>query len=734
MSATPASRLGTSRLGTSRLGTSRLGWYGRRIARMTPAEVAWRARDQVLAAAWSRRQVSRAQMVSIGPPPQAGERRFSTVLPPEAAARVCGDTRAAVLASADRLLRGEWEVLGVTRTDMVRPDWFRDPATGRRSAPGRYAFRIDHRSDEQVGNIKQVWEISRLQHLTLLATAWFLTQEEKYANRVADHLRSWGQENPFLSGVHWTSGIELGVRMISLAWIRRLLDDWPGAGDLFEGNDVTLQQIHWHQQYLASFRSRGSSANNHVIAEAAGQLVASCAFPWFPASERWRDKAAQVLERELIRNTFPSGIGRELATDYQCFVAELGLLAAVEAEVAGHPLSPGTWQRLCAMADSAAALVDARLRPPRQGDSDEGRALLLDAPAANSWPSFLALAQTLVGRLDWWPTPPADARSVLVSSLAAAPRQIAPGQIAPREIALGQIAPRPIEGRPPQRPTRFADAGLTLLRTSGEDEIWCRCDGGPHGYLSIAAHAHADALSVEVRHAGVDILADPGTYCYHGERAWRSYFRSTIAHNTAELDGRNQSSEGGPFLWVRHADAREIEVIDDGDIASWTAEHDGYASLDPPARHRRSVLLDRASSSINIVDQIEGGQHDLRLAFHLGPELQAKLDGSCAALRWPTASAPGAARLELPAGLNWTLHRGETDPILGWYSGGLGRRVPAFTLLGCGRSAPGIPLTTRLEFFDPAKAKRPVVLRSAVSRHFSDVLLAEASAMRKETR
>ena len=31
-------------------------------------------------------------------------------------------------------------------------------------------------------------------------------------------------------------------------------------------------------------------------------------------------------------------------------------------------------------------------------------------------------------------------------------------------------------------------------------------DVGPHGYLSIAAHAHADALSVEVRHDGVDIL------------------------------------------------------------------------------------------------------------------------------------------------------------------------------------------------------------------------------------
>jgi Heparinase II/III-like protein len=92
---------------------------------------------------------------------------------------------------------------------------------------------------------------------------------------------------------------------------------------------------------------------------------------------------------------------------------------------------------------------------------------------------------------------------------------------------------------------------------------------------------------------------------------WRSYFRSTIAHNTAEVDGRSQSSEGGPFMWVRHAHAREVEVIDDG-----------------------------------------------------------------------------------------ALHRGETDPILGWYSGGLGQRIPACTLIGCGRSAPGVPLITRLEFAD----------------------------------
>ena len=124
-----------------------------------------------------------------------------------------------------------------------------------------------------------------------------------------------------------------------------------------------------------------------------------------------------------------------------------------------------------------------------------------------------------------------------------------------------------VSGRPARRPDRFADAGITILRTDAADspEIWCRCDGGPHGFLSIAAHAHADALSVEVRWGGMDILADPGTYCYHGEPEWRKYFQSTIGHNTVEVDGQWQSLRGGAFLWLRHAQGRELAVTDDGD-------------------------------------------------------------------------------------------------------------------------------------------------------------------------
>lgn len=670
---------------------SKLDWYARRLSRMSVAEVAWRVREQALRTTWSRRQVRTADLAALDGNRLAvvGDRRFCAVLPAGTADLIPDEARTAIIEAADRLMRGEWEVLGVARTDMAQPDWFHDPLTGRRSDPDRCAFRINQRSEDQVGNIKQVWEVNRLQHLTLLAAAWYVTEEDAYAKRVAEQLRSWWRENPFLSGVNWTSGIEVGIRLINFVWIRRLLDEWPKIGDLFERNDLAVRQIRWHQKYLAAFESRGSSANNHVIAEAAGQLAASCAFPWFRESSRWRKHSAELLERELAHNTFPSGINRELASDYHGFVAELGYFAAVEAAAAGFPLSDPAWRLLCAMTDAMTAVVDSHCQPPRQADSDEGRVVLLDFPAHNRWPMLLAIGAALFGELDWWPPTSANAGSVLAGALAGRPRQV--------------------PDRPDQRPTRFADAGITILRTAspGSPEIWCRCDGGPHGFLSIAAHAHADALSVEVRHAGVDVLADPGTYCYHGEPEWRSYFRSTIAHNTVELAGQNQSREGGPFLWLHHARAREIEVADDGSIASWSAEHDGYLSLNPPARHRRTVRLNRVSRAIDIVDEIGGGDHEVRIAFHLGPAVHAELRDSSAVLSWPApatpsipSSRPGAAWLELPPTLQWSLHRGELDPILGWYSHGLGRRVPAFALLGRGLAAEGKPLATRLVFLE----------------------------------
>ncbi|WP_406254403.1 alginate lyase family protein [Streptomyces chartreusis] len=626
------------------------GWYLRRLSRMGPREIGGRAGDAVRRRRWRS---------SLPDSPGVSGARFTAVLPAGTTAAVPPDAAKRLIAEADRLMAGHAEFFGVVRDDMVDPDWCHDPKTGRR-APWGYAFDVPYRSEDTVGDIKQIWEPSRHQYLTVLAAAYAVTGDERYAERVAEHLRSWWAANAPLRGVHWISGIELGIRLLSWVWIRRLLEGWPGAAGLFEDNPVALDQIWHHQRWLAAFPSRGSSANNHVIAEAAGQFAAACAFDWFPSSARWRADALRSLERHLRANTFGSGLNRELATEYHGLVLELGLAAVAEADAAGVPVPAPVRLVLLRMTDALAAVVDNRLRPPRQGDADDGHGLIVDGAGTDRWASLLATGDAVFGRLAWWPeVTGSDVRTPLLAAL------IRPGAI---EVT-----------RPANRPAHFADAGMTVLR--GPEEIWCRCDGGPHGFLSIAAHAHADALSVEVRHDGVDVLADPGTYCYHGQPEWRRYFRSTLGHNTLQLDGDDQSVSGGPFLWTRHARSRVLVAdTSDENVARWCAEHDGYQG----SVHRRRVELTAASLELRIVDEVRGPNRSVRLAFHLGPAITAELVGNRAVLTWTRDGEERSAVLDLPGHLSWQAHRGESDPPLGWYSAGFGRKEPATTLVGTG--------------------------------------------------
>ncbi|MFG2652098.1 alginate lyase family protein [Streptomyces sp. NPDC048436] len=642
-------------------------WYLRRLSRMGPREVGGRAGDAVRRRRW--------RSARPGCPSVTGA-RFTAVLPAGTIAAVPSDAAKRLVADADRLMEGHAEYFGVSRDDLADPDWWYDPKTGRR-APFGYAFDVPYRDEDAVGDIKQIWELSRHQYLTVLAGAYAITGDERYAERVAEHLRSWWAANPPLRGVHWISGIELGIRLLSWVWVRRLLDGWPGVTELFEDNPVALNQIWHHQRWLAAFPSRGSSANNHVIAEAAGQLAGACAFGWFPSSARWRADALRSLERHLRGNTFASGLNRELASEYHGLVLELGLAAVAEADAADVPVPPSIRLVLLRMTDALAAIVDSRLRPPRQGDADDGHGLIVDGAGTDRWASLLATGDAVFGRRDWWPdVTGTDVRTPLLAAL-----------VKPTELSVT---------RPASRPAHFPDAGLTILR--GPEGIWCRCDGGPHGFLSIAAHAHADALSVEVRHDGVDVLADPGTFCYHGQPEWRQYFRSTLGHNTLQVDGADQSVSGGPFLWTRHARSRVLVAdtadTSDGGTARWCAEHDGYQRT----VHRRRVELTAATQELKVIDEVRGPRRAVRLAFHLGPAIVADLVGNWAVLTWTREGEDRFAVLDLPGQLRWQAHRGESDPPLGWYSAGFGRKEPATTLIGTGFADGTEGFTTVLRF------------------------------------
>jgi len=69
-----------------------------------------------------------------------------------------------------------------------------------------------------------------------------------------------------------------------------------------------------------------------------------------------------------------------------------------------------------------------------------------------------------------------------------------------------------------------------------------------------------------------------------------------------------------------------------------------------------------------------------------------------ASLRWARPDDHTAtAVLALPETLEWSLHRGEIDPIEGWYSTRFGERSPAAVLVGRATTS-GVELTTDLVF------------------------------------
>uniref|UniRef100_UPI000AB1A115 heparinase II/III family protein n=1 Tax=Nocardia jejuensis TaxID=328049 RepID=UPI000AB1A115 len=164
------------------------------------------------------------------------------------------------------------------------------------------------------------------------------------------------------------------------------------------------------------------------------------------------------------------------------------------------------------------------------------------------------------------------------------------------------------------------DGGLVVLRENGRRVTM---DVGPLGYLSIAAHGHADALAVTLAVDGSELICDPGTASYYGHPNRRAAHRSTRAHATVTVDGLDQSVMGGPFIWSEHARVRVRAVDLDRGVVD--AEHDGYRRLADPVAHRRWLIAPPDEDLVLVVDMLAGtGIHSAQVSWPLHPALQVR--------------------------------------------------------------------------------------------------------------
>ncbi|MGF1496352.1 MAG: alginate lyase family protein [Elainellaceae cyanobacterium] len=649
---------------------NKLKWYWHRVRAMSAAEVMARVEFALKKRQWRQREQWVAPSPDLSRWLDQRDRWQVPPLPQD------GPEITDLLAEADAYLQGDYCLLNL-RFHELPFDWHRDPQTGMR-APLAFGPDLNYRDPRVAGNFRNIWEKNRHHHLTILATAYAISGDDRYASAVESQIQQWLDQNPVLTGINWTSSLEVAIRLIGWVWIERLLRG-SGSGDrLFGAAGLLWPSIYWHQWMLAQHYSHGSSANNHLVGEMAGLLIAALAWPVFEASNQWQALASSILEREVERQTYRSGLNREQAFSYQIFALEFFVLAGLEAERWRRSLSDTYRTWVTRMLEVLPALVDVGGNLPAYGDSDDGKVLVLRPMQASRLDWLLRIGHMWLGAQV--PLPSGDSGRLAATLLY--PESAGHGQPDPTPGPVAEAA------SPNLASVGFEDAGLYVLAShrGQPDEVFCLADAGPLGFLSIAAHGHADALSFSLSVGGVPVIVDPGTYVYHSEPHWRDYFKGTRAHNTLTVDGEDQSEPGGAFLWLRKANTvvqRWEPAAAGGDLV---AEHDGYCRLSEPVMHQRQLCL--RDRQLSIVDTVRGaGAHRLEWRLHFAPWCSVTLAGQSGRVAWAT----GQLRLDLDHQLDWRVV--EQQPDAGWYSAGFNLKESAPTLIGT-LQAP-VPLTLK---------------------------------------
>lgn len=217
--------------------------------------------------------------------------------------------------------------------------------------------------------------------------------------------------------------------------------------------------------------------------------------------------------------------------------------------------------------------------------------------------------------------------------------------------------------------TEQADAGLIWLKPSGYiratvGEAVLIADVGRIGPDYIPGHAHADVLSFELSLGEHRLVVNVGVSDYANSPV-RHYERSTAAHNTVVVDGRNSSDVWSAFRVGARARPRAVRAAQMAEGLVVEAAHDGYRScLGGDGLHRRTWRM--TAGELMVEDRLSRGDRSAVSYIHLGPSVTVR------------DIAPGVFDATLPTGRDvrfcWTDAVVEVED--GYWVEQFGVRVP----------------------------------------------------------
>ncbi len=146
-------------------------------------------------------------------------------------------------------------------------------------------------------------------------------------------------------------------------------------------------------------------------------------------------------------------------------------------------------------------------------------------------------------------------------------------------------------------------------------------DVAPVGPNYQPGHAHADTLSFELSLFGQRLFVNSGTSTYE-EGQERHRQRSTLAHNTVEINGENSSEVWKSFRVGRRAHPRNLKISEAAGRTVIICEHDGYRRLRGRPVHRRQWTFE--PGCLSVCDEIDGQFNAAVASYHLHPDVTLK--------------------------------------------------------------------------------------------------------------
>ena len=576
---------------------SELGWYWRRLRVMGGREIASHAH----------RRLRQTLDSYLGGPMAAGPLEPSGAFPQLPLVEAAPEGLHAALArDVARIRAGCWRAFGHLELQVdTPPRWHKDYLAGVDLATTQAAAKLNHRVLPDGADIKLIWELSRWHELTRLAMGAYLLDDRSAAVTCLSWMADWAHHNPPYRGWNWTSPLEAGIRLIQCAWIDALIQAHeqrdllcrplePG-GEAPQRLSEDLAGV-WgsllpaHAHFVWRYRSSGTSANNHLVGELAGLIVAVARWPDLSRFCTTLARLQELWEQQVIAQFASDGGNAEQALNYHLFSWELCCHARTALRAVGRTPAAAVEERL---ERGAEFFVDLQVPtdPWDYGDSD----------GAFVAPLFVDTRSAI---REWY-----EALS-------------SPGERGSLRYWLGAAAvPAARTGGAVRRGwTEYPRSGYAVWRDARRI---VRLDWSPLGYLATAAHGHLDALHVSVWFDGRPAVVDPGTGAYFADPALRHWLASSAAHNAPRPISGEVVDRLGPFLWAsKHPLPQRA-----GDLNGGGRPHVFAAELDTGSHViRRCITV--ADSAIHIDDmcvRVAGGpvpeEFTVRWQFSPGAEL-----------------------------------------------------------------------------------------------------------------